>query len=404
MEISMQIDKSTWTKVKLIDLVTKKEENDKENARNRFDRFLKVEHLDAESLHVKRWGNIADEELPPTFYKVFRKGQVLFPTRNPHLRRTALATFDGICGEKTLTLEPNIVKVLPQFLPFLFHSDAFYQHTTSAIVGSTNPHVRWRDVANYEFLLPPKDQQAKLAELLWAMDEVIENDLRSLNKLTIKLDSDIENKLHGMSLNGYTINQVIDKLSAKLKVEKLSKLGRIFKGKGIAKSETVDFGLPCVRYGELYTKHHRLIKQCYSFINEESAENSIRLKKNDALIAGSGETIAEIGKSAVFISDDEVYAGGDILIFRPHDMDGVYLGYLLNSQLVRQQLNKYGTGATVMHIYSSDIEKIKIPVIEKEEQIAIGQYFEMISNNISKLKDKISNSKSLQKSLINQIF
>lgn len=100
----MQIDKSTWIKVKLIDLVTKKEENDKENARNRFDRFLKVEHLDAESLHVKRWGNIADEELPPTFYKIFKKGQVLFPTRNPHLRRTALATFDGICGEKTLTL------------------------------------------------------------------------------------------------------------------------------------------------------------------------------------------------------------------------------------------------------------------------------------------------------------
>lgn len=27
-----------------------------------------------------------------------------------------------------------------------------------------------------EFLLPPKDQQAKLAELLWAMDEVIERE------------------------------------------------------------------------------------------------------------------------------------------------------------------------------------------------------------------------------------
>ncbi|WP_158083062.1 restriction endonuclease subunit S [Methyloprofundus sedimenti] len=400
----MQIDKSSWEKVKLIDVVTKKEENDKENAKNRFERFIKVEHLNAESLHIKRWGNQNKDELPPTFYKVFRKGQVLFPTRNPHLRRTALASFDGICGEKTLTLEPNEEKVLPEFLPFLFHSNEFYQHTTSSIVGSTNPHVRWRDVASYEFLLPPKDQQAKLAELLWAMEEVVENDLTLLDKLSLTLDSDIESRIHGVTLAGHTIQQVIDELSEYKGVGTLSQFGKIFKGKGITKSELVDIGLPCVRYGELYTKHHRVIRKFYSFITDESSANSIKLKQNDVLFAGSGETISEIGKSAAFISDEEVYAGGDILIFRPYDMDGIYLGYLLNSQLVRQQLNKFGTGATVMHVYASDIEKIKVPIFEKDEQINIGQHLESIADNISNLNKKIENSQKLKKSLINQIF
>ena len=41
-------------------------------------------------------------------------------------------------------------------------------------------------------------------------------------------------------------------------------------------------------------------------------------------------------------------------------MDPTYAGYLMNSQLVRQQLNKFGTGATVMHVYGADIEKIKV--------------------------------------------
>jgi type I restriction enzyme, S subunit len=106
------------------------------------------------------------------------------------------------------------------------------------------------------------------------------------------------------------------------------------------------------------------------------------LKKHDVLFAGSGETITEIGKSAAFIDDIEAYAGGDILIFRPFDMDGTYLGYLMNSQLVRQQLNKYGTGATVMHIYNSDLAKVKVPNISREKQDVIGVKLELLSRSL----------------------
>jgi restriction endonuclease S subunit len=85
-------------------------------------------------------------------------------------------------------------------------------------------------------------------------------------------------------------------------------------------------------------------------------------------------------------------------------MDGTYLGYLMNSQLVRQQLNKYGTGATVIHIYQDDLKKIKVPDMPRVEQIKIGKYFEVFAQNIKNAESKVSLSKSLQKSLINQVF
>ncbi|SEH05213.1 hypothetical protein [Candidatus Venteria ishoeyi] len=50
--MKFNIDKINWKPVKLSDVVTKKEENDKKNAKNRFDRFLKVEHMDTGSLHI----------------------------------------------------------------------------------------------------------------------------------------------------------------------------------------------------------------------------------------------------------------------------------------------------------------------------------------------------------------
>ena len=403
--MELNIKKDKWLKLKLLDVFIKKEENDKENARNRFDRFLKVEHMDAESLHIKRWASQENgDELNPYFYKIFRKGQILFPTRNPHLRRTVLASFDGICGEKTLTLEPIEKYLVPEFIPFLFHSESFYAHTTGAIIGSTNPHVRWRDVANYEFLLPPKDQQAQLAELLWAMDEVIERENRLKTDLESTLNTMIENEIHGIDLHGKVIREVLDELSNDVELVSLSALGTLLKGKGIPKSDVQEAGFPCVRYGELYTKHHRIIRDYHSFISEEIKLESILLQKHDILFAGSGETITEIGKSAAFVDDIEAYAGSDTLLFRPFDMDGHYLGYLMNSQLVRQQLNKYGTGATVMHIYNSDLAKVKVPRIDRDRQTEIANKLESISTNAFKLDSKISGSKALQKSLINQIF
>lgn len=126
--------------------------------------------------------------------------------------------------------------------------------------------------------------------------------------------------------------------------------------------------------------------------------------KGDVLLAGSGETISEIGKSASFIGEETVYAGSDIIIFRPDNMDEKYLGYLMNSILVRQQLNKVGTGATVMHIYGSDIEKIKVPAIDRELQKDIGNHLEHIFSNIELMKLHEKQTITLQKSLINQVF
>jgi len=358
-----RLDKSSWQTYRF-DQIAKNISERVDPNNTDLQVYIGLEHIDSESIHIKRSG--APDEVDGQKLR-FYPGDVIFGRRRAYQRKAAIATTDGFCSAHALVLRANPEVIDPKLFPFFLHSDAFMHRAVDISVGSLSPTINWGTLKHQEFLLPPKNQQAKLAELLWAMDEVLEKDLTSLDKLSLTLDSDIENKIHGVTLTGRTIQQVIDKLTEIKEVPALSHFGEIFKGKGIPKSEVVDIGLPCIRYGELYTRHHKHIRKFYSFITDESAANSIRLKKNDVLFAGSGETIVEIGKSAAFISNEEVYAGGDILIFRPYDMDGVYLGYLFNSQLVRQQLNKYGTGATVMHIYASDIEKIKIPIINKPE-------------------------------------
>nr|WP_315157067.1 restriction endonuclease subunit S [uncultured Flavobacterium sp.] len=394
------LDKSSWETFKFEEIASKVSETVDPNKTD-LPIYVGLEHIDAEDIHIRRTGT--PDDVNGQKLKCY-PGDIIFGKRRAYQRKAAMVDFEGICSAHAFVLRANPEVIDPKLFPFFLHSDQFMHRMVDISVGGLSPTINWGDLKHQEFLLPPKDQQAQLAELLWAMDEVIEREKEMLKNLEINLDSSIENEIHGIEISGKTIKMIIEELSKKKKVVPLDSLGVFLKGKGIMKSDVIDSGIPCVRYGELYTKHHRIIRNYYSFVDRRTANQSFRLERNDILLAGSGETITEIGKSASFVDDIEVYAGSDTLVFRPNEMDGYYLGYLMNSQLVRQQLNKYGTGATVMHIYQSDIKKIRVPLINLENQLKISKKLEQFASNVEGLKSKISSSQSLQKSLINQVF
>jgi len=371
----LNINKYNWVSYKLGEVVSKKEENDKENAKNRFDRFLRVEHMDAESLHIKRWASQENgDELNPYFYKVFRKGQVLFPTRNPHLRRTALASFDGICGEKTLTLEPIQKLVIPEFVPFIFHSESFYAHTTGAIIGSTNPHVRWRDVANYEFLLPPKDQQAQLAELLWAMDEVIEAELKLGECLKTSRNTVFESILKTAKGKTFPLSKILLPKTEKSQVPhtRIRYIGL----------EHIDSGeFTCNRYDSTES----LKAQC-NIVNEgDLCYSKLRPYLDKAIIA----TFDAVSTTELLVYDT-LFVSKEYVLYHLHSR--LFLNYIIGQ----------GFGSKMPRVSHNIIGEFSILVPENEQIILskMGTLNESIKQN----KCKIESSKALQKSLINQIF
>jgi len=156
-------------------------------------------------------------------------------------------------------------------------------------------------------------------------------------------------------------------------VKNLETIGAFKKGKGIKKDEVVTNGLPCIRYGELYTHHNEYIKTFNSHINSETAKKSQIINKNDILFAGSGETKEEIGKCAVLIDDIKAFAGGDVIILTPRKSNSLFLGFLLNSQKIAKQKAQQAQGDAVVHIYPSNLASIKIPLPPLKEQEAIAE-------------------------------
>lgn len=179
-------------------------------------------------------------------------------------------------------------------------------------------------------------------------------------------------------------------------VKPLGLLGSFLKGKGISNSEKTKNGFPCVTYGEIYTKHDFVIKDFKSFISAKTAETSQKIKKNDILFAGSGETLDEIGKCIANTKTVEAYAGGDIIIFRPRGINCMYLSFSLNSNLIARSRRKLGQGNSVVHIYSTGLKTLKVPIPPFSEQKAIADVLSTWDEAIEQTEKLIQKKKCLK--------
>lgn len=166
-------------------------------------------------------------------------------------------------------------------------------------------------------------------------------------------------------------------------------MGSFFKGGGGTKQDEVEGGVPCVRYGDLYTQHQFFIRHTRASIAEASTGNYRLLRYADVLFAGSGETIEEIGKSAVNLIEGRAFCGGDVIVFRPSiEVDAGFLGYAADCHSSVYQKACMGRGVTVMHIYSSELKHLLIPLPPLEEQRAIADYLDTETARIDTLISK----------------
>ena len=97
----------------------------------------------------------------------------------------------------------------------------------------------------------------------------------------------------------------------------LGTFGRFLKGSGGTKADETKEGVPCVRYGDLYTRHQFQITESKACIAPHRVVSYTPVSYGDVLFAGSGETLEEIGKSAVNLIRGPAVCGGDMIIFRP---------------------------------------------------------------------------------------
>jgi len=167
---------------------------------------------------------------------------------------------------------------------------------------------------------------------------------------------------------------------------RLANVGTLMKANGGNKQDDANDGIPCVRYGDLYTTYDLLIRHVGKFISPAAEADYTAIQYGDILFAASGETFEEIGKSAVNLTETHACCGGDVIVLRPQrEIDPVYLAYAAGSSSAQAQKSLMGKGFTVIHVYGDQLRNLVIAAPPEQEQELIGVKIESETARIDAL-------------------
>lgn len=159
----------------------------------------------------------------------------------------------------------------------------------------------------------------------------------------------------------------------------------IFRGSGIKRDQITEDGIPCVRYGEIYTTYNTWFDTCVSHTKVEYVPSPKYFENGDVLFAITGESVEDIAKSVAYLGNEKCLAGGDIVVLK-HNQNPRYLAHALNTRAAKDQKSKGKIKSKVVHSNVPSIEQIKIPLppLDVQERYAnVLDNFENICNNLN---------------------
>lgn len=384
----LHIDKTHWKKYRFDEMVQNIAER-VEPSQTDLDVYVGLEHIDPDCLHLSRHGHPSDVEgTKLRFYK----GDIIFGRRRAYQRKTALATTDGICSAHAMVVRAKEDVVDPMFLPFLFHSKSFIDMAITISVGGLSPTINWKDIAKQEFLLPPKAEQKRLAELLWAADEVVEKEKREREKLDIFRQSKLKDIFK--SANTYT----------RLKDLPLEEINGLWKTDDpdsinvsvIRSTEFSDYGTIC--FDKLEPMPVKV-----------SQYKTRKLYPADIIVERSGGGPDQpVGRVCYFEQSEGEYSFSNFTsCIRVADSNVIlpkYLFYFLEYYWEMGGTDRIQNQTTGIRNLDYELYKmIKVPMFSIEEQKQAIGIIDQIQLSIFAMKSQIEQSQQIKQELINKI-
>ena len=361
------------------------------------DRYVGLEHIDPESLKIRRWGEPSDVESSKI---LFRTGDIIFGKRRAYQRKLAVADFDGICSAHAMVLRPKTDVVLEEFLPFFMQSDIFMDRAVKISVGGLSPTINWRDLAKEEFALPPLEEQRRIAEVLQAAQqckEQIANTWMQLNALKASLIEDLVSR--GMPHRHESYRETeIGHLPCKWKVVTLESVLKKFQnGFAFSSKDYASEGVPIVTMANISLDgRFQINAEKMRFWPKEKVVDldQYEIDAGDLLIAMTDVTPDQnlIGRMALVNFDGPFLLNQRVGLLKTKDnlVDRRFLMHLSQGIRWRRYAISHTGQGNQANLSTVDIKSALIPLPPIEEQVEISNYLSLTDDRIDDLKHRES--------------
>ncbi len=379
---NFSIDKSNWQKVKFGDAVFEPKESIKDPVAEGIKHVVGLEHIDSEDIHLRRSESIEEST---TFTKKFRRGDVLFGRRRSYLKKAAKAEFEGVCSGDIIVMRAKEDLLLPDLLPFIVNNDNFFDYAVTHSAGGLSPRVKFKDLANYEILIPNKSKQLELLGLFNSMQNLTHTN-REFKQRVLSLKNSYQRRYF--------------EIEEREKIE-ISCIAKVYSG-GTPNRKKPEFwngDIPWIKTAEVA---YNVIYETEECITQEGLNTSATklIPKNSVLVAMYGQGVTR-GRTA--ITGIEATCNQACAVIEPlKDFLAEFIFFYLEYKY--DELRDLAHGANQKNLNLGMIKSFKIPNFPISMQLEVVNRFNSILEAHLKNENKYDAEHSLTKSIISKVF
>ena len=112
-------------------------------------------------------------------------------------------------------------------------------------------------------------------------------------------------------------------LNCHAKWVRLGDIATVTRGGNFQKKDFCFAGIPCIHYGQIYTKYDLHAYRTFSFIPESIAAKSKMASTNDIIMAVTSENIEDVCKCVAWLGNEDIAVSGHTAIIH-HDQNAKY--------------------------------------------------------------------------------
>ena len=257
-------------------------------------------------------------------------------------------------------LRPDEEKIVPKYLYYTMLSKDFYAKADAAAVGAAQRTVSLTALRNMEISIPDYDVQVKIANVLSAYDDLIEN-----NQKQIKLLEEAAQRLYkewfvDLHFPGYENTKIVDGIPEGWKKCAISTLGEFINGCAFKPSDWSTNGKPIIK-----------IKEMGNGITSDTPRND-GSRVPDKYLVKTGDVLFSWSATLMVMIWNQEEAWLNQHIFKVIPAEGIAREFVLQS--IRSTIELFRnltTGSTMKHIQRGKLDQVYIGV---PDCILMGKY------------------------------
>lgn len=379
---STYADLSTWKKVKLSDVAEEYSVRIENPSQSEYDFYIGSDCIGQYDFRIHKR---SDASTITSTQKGFKTGDYLLVRRSLYgsdfRERAPRADFDGVCSADILTIREKKDIIADGFLIYVLYQKSLWDFIVSNSNGGLTRRIKWKQLADYEFALPPYDVQVRISEKLWSAYRLKE----SYKKLLVATDEMVKSQFIEMFKHKKPNGKIADLVDANIKSVK----------KSFNKEDMIEY----IDISSVNAKYRTLNEATQYIVASAPSRAQQCVQNGDILVS----TVRPINRNVAVVNSNltNLVASTGFCVLRPIDGYREYLLAIVTSDKYTEKMCDIASGGLYPAVNNSDVLSYDIFIPDKDFLHRVTQIYQQADKSKFELRKSIEAIDAVIKSLIN---